>query len=189
MQKIFVCAGMGLAKNEKINIEAQKLGKILANNNVRYVQGGYADGLMGKTLKEFLKYSNNVEFYIPAAYYDYDAPALKKLVGDDAFCATKVENEMERLLKIKACDRVIVLPGGTGTLEELLFCNEMKRAEKHERIIDLVNIEGFFDGFLKQVERNMLEGFSSKDTIKFNVVKSVDELKFNDNKKTLLPKQ
>ena len=178
MERVFVCAGMGLAKNERINEEAKKLGEILAKNNVKYIQGGYSEGLMGLTLKEFLKYSHDVEFYIPKAYYDYDAPALKELVGEKDFCAIKVLNETDRLLKIKECDRVIVLPGGTGTLEELLFCNELKRAEKHERKIELININGFFDGFLLQIKQNIYDGFSSKDTIKFDVLNSVNKLKF-----------
>ena len=74
MEKVFVCAGSKLAKNEKIVNEAKRLGKILAENDCEYVQGGMSQGLMGATLFEFLKYSKNVRFLIPGAYYNYDAP-------------------------------------------------------------------------------------------------------------------
>ena len=44
--KVFVCAGMGLAKNENINRQAVELGKMLAENQALYVQGGSDEGLM-----------------------------------------------------------------------------------------------------------------------------------------------
>jgi len=63
--KVFVCAGMGLAKNENINRQAAELGKMLADSQALYVQGGSEEGLMGLTLNEFLKYSKNIMFVIP----------------------------------------------------------------------------------------------------------------------------
>ena len=179
MEEIFVCAGMKLAKNEEINKQAIELGTILANNNALYIQGGSTQGLMGLTLKSFLEKSKNVKFFIPSKYYDYDAPELEKIVGSANFCAEKVENEAERLKKIKDCDRIIVLPGGTGTLEELLYCNETSRANEHKACIELINIDGFYDGFLTQVKMNIEQGFSEPSTIKFKVYENVKQLNFS----------
>ena len=67
MSKVFVCAGMGLASNENINIQARELGKILAQNkSITYVQGGSDKGLMGETLKEFCVRNGlyNSKYYI-----------------------------------------------------------------------------------------------------------------------------
>ena len=174
--KVFVCAGMGLAKNENINKQAVELGKILAENKALYVQGGSDEGLMGLTLKEFLKYSKNVMFAIPKCYFDVDAPKLLKLVGAGNYRFIKVTNEAERLKVIKSCDKVIVLPGGTGTIEELLYCNETARAKEHNAEIYLVNIDGYFDGLLKQISTNMKEGLAKASAIKFYIVKSVSEI-------------
>ena len=56
MKKVFVCAGMRLAKSEKINEQARQLGRILANHeDIMYVQGGSDLGMMGETLKAFIK--------------------------------------------------------------------------------------------------------------------------------------
>ena len=68
-KKIFVCASINLSNSERINNQAIALGKILGMRDVTYVQGGSAQGLMGLTLKEFIKYSNNVEFIVPDVYY------------------------------------------------------------------------------------------------------------------------
>lgn len=178
MSRVFVCAGMGLAKNENINKQARELGKLLAQNNVIYVQGGSDKGLMGETLKEFLKYSKNVEFYIPFTYYDYDAPSLINLVGLSDFNARVVHGEADRLAAIKGCDEVIVLPGGTGTLEELLYCNETLRAGEHTSKITLINIDGFFNGFIQQIKTNIEQGLSKPTAIKFETVNNVNELSY-----------
>lgn len=180
MEKVFVCASMQLAKNPNINKQAKELGAILAKSNVKYVQGGYNAGLMGLTLNAFLKKSKNVEFYIPKAYYDYDAPTLEKLVGKEYFKAYKVNGEAERLKRIVKCSKVIVLPGGTGTIEELLYSNETARAKEHVAQIYLINIDGYFDSFLKQVKNSIDQGFSTLDAIKFTVLNSVEELSFDN---------
>ena len=182
MKKVFVCAGMGVAKNDNINLQARLLGELLAKNKcLTYVQGGSDKGLMGETLKEFLKHSNNVEFLIPDTYFDYDAPKLIELVGKDNFKATKTKGEAGRLTKIIRCDFIVVLPGGTGTIEELLYCNETCRAKEHKSKIFLVNIDGYFDGLLKQIKTNIEQGLSKSSAINFEVVDSVKTLE-----KTLL---
>ena len=178
MKKVFVCAGMSLAKNENINQQATKLGAMLAQANCIYAQGGSDQGLMGLTLKEFAKHSHKVELYIPEKYYPYDFPKLVETLGADNFVAVKIKTEAERLEKIKRCDEIIVLPGGTGTLEELLFCNETSRSQEHKNHITLVNIDGFFNGFLNQVEKNVQEGLSKPTAIKFDVVNNINEIEF-----------
>lgn len=91
--KIFVVAGMCLAKNENINKQARDLGRLLAKyQNITYVQGGSDQGLMGETLKAFIDSSKNIEFLIPENYYNYDAPRLIELVGKDNFNAKKIKS-------------------------------------------------------------------------------------------------
>ena len=181
MKKVFVCAGMRLAKSEKINEQARRLGKILAHHkDIMYVQGGSDLGMMGETLKAFIKDSENynrVGFFIPDEYYDWDAPGLIKLLGEENFKAIRVKGEVGRLQQIIKCDHIIVLPGGTGTLEELMFCNETRRSREHCSKITVVNIDGFYDNFIKQVQTSVGQGLS-KDAIHFEVVNSVDEIEF-----------
>jgi len=182
MKRVFVCAGMSLSNSEKINNEAKMLGEILAEDKeITYVQGGSDKGLMGKTLKEFLKHSKNVEFLIPDVYYDYDAPALIKLVGKNNFKVKITHGEAGRLQGIKDCDLIIVLPGGTGTLEELLYCNETSRSGEHKTRIILVDIDGFYNGFINQLVTNFKYGLSRQSAIRFEVVSSVQEINLNKN--------
>ena len=179
MKRVFVCAGANLAKNQNINKQAYELGLILAENNLTYVQGGSANGIMGETLKSFISKSKNVELIMPKTYYDLDAPSLKTLLGEKIFNPTIVSQETERLQIIKNCDHIIVMPGGTGTLEELLYSNETSRAGEHFCKIDVINIDGFFDGILTQIETNITEGLSKPSGIHLNILKNVNEINFN----------
>ena len=182
VKKVFVCAGMGLAKNEDINIQARRLGEILAgNNDIVYVQGGSDQGLMGETLKSFIKTSNRVEFLIPDRYFEYDSPNLIKLVGEQNFKYSITKGEAGRLQGIKDCDYIVVLPGGSGTLEELLYCNETLRSGEHTNKVVIVNIAGYYNGFLQQLKAMLNEGLFKESAIRFKIVDSVDELDFNNN--------
>lgn len=182
MKKVFVCAGMHLPDNQKMINHAKQVGKILAENGFVYVQGGSNDGLMGITLNEFLKYSHSVQFLIPKAYFDCDAPKLQKIVGQNNFNYVKVDGEADRLKIIKNCDMIWVLPGGTGTLEELLYVNETGRSSEHDSQIILINSEGFYDGFLKQIKTNLQTGFSKNSALHFIVVDNPDQIKIENLK-------
>ncbi len=178
MRRIFVCAGLYLAKNKNINKQAGKLGKMLAEyKDIIYVQGGSITGLMGETLKAFYKQSKNVEFLIPDTFYENDSKPLIKLVGEENFKATKTRGEAGRLEFIRKCDEIIVMPGGTGTLEELLYCNETSRAGEHSKKITIVNIDGFYNGLLEQINMYVEQGLTPQSAIKFDVVNNVDEIK------------
>ena len=177
MEKVFVCESMYMPKSENIIKQARLLGYLLADSGAQYVQGGCAKGLMGETLKAFLTKSKNVRFVIPEKYFDYDAPELEALVGKENFIYEKVSGEAGRLAKIKEADRIIVLPGGLGTLEELLYVNETARAGEHAKQIDLVNIDGYYDGFLQQVNTSIEQGLSKPSVLKFNIVKNISQLK------------
>ena len=178
-KKIFVCASINLSNSERINNQAIALGKILGMRDVTYVQGGSAQGLMGLTLKEFIKYSNNVEFIVPDVYYSEDVPMLSSVLGEDNLRVEKVHGEGGRLNAIKECDHILVLPGGTGTIEELLYCNETSRAKEHNSKITLVNIDGYYDAIIQQINIGINVGLIKQSAIKFEVINDVNELELD----------
>ncbi len=180
--RVFVCAGMKYAKNENINIQAKQLGEILGEyQDVTLVQGGSTEGLMGEILKSFYAVNKKVEFFIPEKYYKNDSVSLIDFVGEKNFVAKITKDEAERLNEIKKCDHIIVFPGGTGTLEEFLFCNETARAIEHSNKITIVNIDGFYNGFLSQINKNLEEGLTPSSALKYEVIDNVKDLKLNLN--------
>jgi len=175
---VFVCAGSSISKNENINNQASKLGELIAKSEYSYAQGGCANGLMGLTLKEYIKTRKDVEFYIPDKYYENDINDIKSTMQEESLKIKRIYGEAERLKLIITNPIIIVLPGGSGTLEELLYCNETLRSNEHNNQLYLVNIDGFYDCFINQLNYNINLGLSKQSIINFKVVNSVDELEF-----------
>ena len=167
--RVFVCAGMNAEPSENMRKDAIEIGRMLGQNNHTLLQGGSNKGMMGLTLNEFLKYSDDVEMIVPEVYKDVlDGLTYKK--------SHLTMNLSERLkTTIEQSDKIIVLPGGTGTLLELLYANETKRAKEHTCDVVVVNSDGFFDGLQKQIETMEQLGFTNASKIMVRFVKGLGE--------------
>ena len=84
-------------------------------------------------------------------------------------------------LTIKNCDHIIVLPGGTGTLVELLYCNETLRAGEHINNLTIINVDGYFNGILQQIKTNIEQGLSKPSAIKFTILDNVNQFSIATN--------
>lgn len=176
MKRVFVCAGLRIPKTLKHVEQAERLGQQLANANITLVQGGCADGLAGTILKSFCRYSDKVEIIMHNKYYDLEFDKIVKVVGRDKIKVKRVLSEWERLREVSKCDEVIILPGGMGTMEELLFLNEIRRDGESSLPITLVNIGGYYNNLLKQIQKSINEGFVSEDIFNFYIVNDVKEI-------------
>lgn len=150
--KVFVAAGAYRPKNEIYLNDAKKLGELLAENHMTYVQGGCDKGLMGATYGEFLIHSDDAELIIPTAYRnDVENMPYKKL--------HLVDSINERLMLIsRICKYIIVIPGGLGTMDEITNFIETYRGKEHKAKVILVNLDGFYDMYLAQTKRMVDEG-------------------------------
>lgn len=166
--KVFVAAGAYKPKSEIYIEDAKKLGKLLADSGFTYVQGGCSKGLMGATYSEFLLQSDDVELIIPDAYKsDVEDMPCKKL--------HLVDRINQRLMLItKMCDYIITIPGGFGTIDEITNFVETYRSKEHKAKLILININGFYDDYIKQINKMTEEGFVIKGIFE-DVVKVVND--------------
>ena len=125
---------------------------------------------MGITLAEFLKYSDDVEIIIPKIYAD----DLKNIKHKKAFVT---EDLAERVKTItQQSDKIIVLPGGTGTILEIFFANESRRAQEHNCDIIVVNSDGFYDGLRAQIADMVARGFTGPKKFMVKFIDSAAQL-------------
>jgi uncharacterized protein (TIGR00730 family) len=133
---------------------AASLGRSLAQRGIAIVYGGGAVGSMGVLADAALEEGGKVIGVLPRFMYDLEwgHPRLTelRLVGD--------LHERKRLM-IEEVDAIVALPGGSGTLEELMEAITWKRLGLHGHPIVLVNVRGFFDPLLAQLERCIAERF------------------------------
>jgi uncharacterized protein (TIGR00730 family) len=133
---------------------ARRLGEILAQNSVAVVYGGGAIGSMGHLAEGALSQGGTVIGVIPRFMreLEWDHKGLTEL--------QVVENMRERKhIMLSDSDAAIALPGGSGTLEELLEAISLKRLGIYLKPIVLVNTRDFYNPLLDLLKHCIEERF------------------------------
>ena len=160
-------------KAEKIYFdEAKKLGKILARNSITLVCGGGAVGSMGNIADGALSENGKVIGIIPKFMVDLEW-AHKELTE---LRVVKSMHERKHLM-LAGVDAAIALPGGCGTLEELMEAITWKRLGMFTKPIILVNTKGYFNNLINLLEHSIAEKFmSEKHGAMWSVVNNVEDV-------------
>ncbi len=130
---------------------AKKFGRILAENNIRLVYGGGSVGLMGELAESVLDHGGSVTGVIP----DFLVNREHMLLRVQERVVTPDMHGRKRVMFERA-DAFVALPGGVGTLEELVEQLTWAQLGRHKKPIMILNISGFWDPLcvlLEQMER------------------------------------
>jgi uncharacterized protein (TIGR00730 family) len=133
---------------------ARRLGAHLARGGVAIAYGGGAVGSMGALADGALAEGGRVVGVLPRfmADLEWGHPRLSEMrLVDDM-------HQRKRAM-IEEADAVVALPGGCGTLEELLEAITWKRLGLYAGPIAILNYRGFFDPLLAMLERCIEERF------------------------------
>ena len=134
---------------------ASELGQYFGKNNIRLVHGAGKIGLMG-ALSRAVKYEGGyVTGVIPKLLYR--AGIFSEI--DDEMIVTETMHERKKIMHEKS-DAFIALPGGFGTLEELLEIITLKQLRYHKKPIVILNHNNFYRHLLQQFEMMYTEKFS-----------------------------
>lgn len=134
---------------------ARALGEGMAGRGWTLVYGGGSVGLMGALAEAVHGAGGTVIGIIPQALLDREVGYLR---ADDLIVTTTLR-ERKRLMEEHA-DAFVALPGGFGTLEELLEIMTLRQLAYHDKPIVIVNIGGYFGAMLEQFERIFAEHFA-----------------------------
>ena len=133
---------------------ADTLGYLLAEHRIRLINGAGSIGLMCSVADAVLKNGGEVTGVIPRFMVEqnWHHTGLTELI--------EVESMHERKRKMAdLSDGIIALPGGCGTLEELLEIITWKQLGLYLNPIVILNINGFFDPLLEMLEKAIDENF------------------------------
>lgn len=143
------------AKIDEIYFEAtERLAKILVNSGVQVIFGGGGHGLMGKLADTVLAQGGQIKGIMPQ--FMNEVEWAHKSVTDFEFTKTMHERKAKFLENI---DALIALPGGTGTLEELLEAITLKRLGQFTKPIIILNTNGYYDPLILMLKRCVEEKF------------------------------
>jgi uncharacterized protein (TIGR00730 family) len=132
----------------------RSLARTLAEHGLRVVYGGASVGLMGTLADATLEAGGEVVGVIPRALVDREIahPGLTDL---------RVVGSMHerKALMAELSDAFVALPGGIGTLEELIEMYTWSQLGLHAKPLGLLNVAGYYDGLQAFLDHAVAEGF------------------------------
>jgi hypothetical protein len=140
IKSICVYCGSGPGTNPAFMEAARRFGRILAENRIGLVYGGGSAGLMGACADAVLDHGGHVTGVIPEFLTDRE----HLLMRAQERIITRDLHERKRLMFERA-DAFVALPGGVGTLEELVEQLTWAQLGRHRKPILIANIDGFWD--------------------------------------------
>ena len=143
IKTVCVYCGSGPGTNPRFVEAAIAFGKALAENGIRLVYGGGSIGLMGAVATSVLDHGGTVTGIIPEFLTNREN-ALKRV---QELIVTPDMHERKRLM-FEHSDAFVALPGGVGTLEELVEQLTWQQLGRHTKPILLANIDGFWEPLL-----------------------------------------
>jgi uncharacterized protein (TIGR00730 family) len=154
MSKINVYCGSSPGSDPAFAEAAKALGKSLAQNGVRLVYGGGSVGMMGTLAKAVLANGGKVTGIIPEFLTGKERP--QPLTED--MIVTRDMHERKRMM-FEHADAFVALPGGVGTLEELVEQLTWVQVGQHNKPVLLANINGFWEPFHALIDHMDKLGF------------------------------
>ena len=154
LKSVCVYCGSGKGKSAAYASAARTLGKALAKDGIELVYGGGSLGLMGEVANAVLKNGGRVTGIIPRFLSNRERmlEAVQELVFTDDMHQRKME-------MFRRSDAFVALPGGIGTLEELVEQLTWSQLGRHKKPIVLANIDGFWSPFLALLEHMGQQAF------------------------------
>ncbi|MSR47036.1 MAG: TIGR00730 family Rossman fold protein [Planctomycetes bacterium] len=135
---------------------ARELGVALVRRGITLVWGAGRVGLMGEVADAVLAAGGHVRGVIPDFLRTEEL--LHPGIAPGDLAVTETLFERKRLL-IESADAFVVLPGGLGTLDELFEVVTLRQLRRPAGPCGLLNVAGYFDPLLAQLERSVSEGF------------------------------
>jgi uncharacterized protein (TIGR00730 family) len=139
IRKICVYCGSGPGTDPAFVEAARAFGAVLAKNGIGLVFGGGAVGIMGELAQAVRHHGGEVTGIIP----EFLVAREHALKGVPGLIVTRDMHERKRKM-FELADAFVALPGGVGTLEEIVEQMTWAQLGRHKKPILLANIHGFW---------------------------------------------
>lgn len=147
VSSLCVYCGSGNGNDPEFENSAAELGKAMAKARIRLVYGGGNTGLMGTVARAVLAHGGRVTGIIPEFLKDREV----MLEGADDMIVVPDMHTRKQLMFDRA-DAFVALPGGVGTLEELVEQLTWSQLGQHHKPILIADIKGFWQPLLSLFE-------------------------------------
>ncbi len=154
LNSICVYCGSGTGADPAYAAAAEALGRNMAEAGVRLVYGGGSVGLMGTLARAVLDSGGDVTGIIP-----HFLERRERMMTDLPELLVTEDMHERKMRMFERADAFVALPGGVGTLEELVEQMTWSQLGQHEKPVLIANIAGFWDPLLRLLQNMRAEGF------------------------------
>ena len=154
MRRICVYCGSNMGARPEYADAALQLADVLVKNELELVYGGAAVGIMGVIADRVLEQGGRVHGVIPKFLQD-------KEIAHEGLTELHIVSSMHERKTMMAdlSDAFVALPGGFGTLEEIIEILTWSQLRFHDKPCGILNVRGYFDHLLKYLDHAVAEGF------------------------------
>ena len=148
LRRVCVYCGSSLGSRPAFAVAAAGVGRLLAGRGIGVVYGGAAVGLMGIVADAALDAGGEVIGVLPDKLFEHE-------VGHDRLTELHVVASMHerKAMMSDLADAFIALPGGYGTIEEVVEAVTWTQLGIHDKPVGLLDVEGYFDHLVAFLDR------------------------------------
>jgi len=172
IKNICVYCGAGVGARPVYAEAAKSLGRLMAREGIGLVYGGASVGLMGEIAREVLKEGGRVVGIVPANMPAHEPPmqGMTEKIN--------VQSLHERkMIMFERADAFVALPGGVGTLEELVEQITWVQLGHHHKPVIIANIEDYWRPLLDLFEQmRSLKFISPSMDVRYGVAERIEDI-------------
>lgn len=157
MERLCVYCGSSPGRNPAYVAAARAVGRLLAERGIELVYGGGRVGMMGAVAEAATDAGGGVVGVIPESLADREVAYERA----DELLVVGSMHERKREMAARA-EGFLALPGGFGTLEEIVEVLTWAQLGFHEDPCGLLNVGGYFDDLIAFFDHQTREGFVSE---------------------------
>ncbi len=158
LRNVCVYCGSNNGASADYAAAARTLGRDIAEAGIRLIYGGGSVGLMGIVARAVLENGGQVTGIIPQFLKDREV-----MLGEASELVVTEDMHERKRIMFERADAFVALPGGIGTLEEVVEMMTWAQLDQHEKPILIANVDGFWDPLVAQFQRMAEDGFLRKD--------------------------
>lgn len=171
IKRICVYCGSNAGHDPRFAAATRRFGEILADNRIGLVYGGGSAGLMGTLASSVRDNGGAITGIIPQFL-----KAQERMFADADEVIVTVDMHERKRLMFERADAFVALPGGVGTLEEVVEQLTWAQLGRHKKPILIANIAGFWDPLLLMFDHLQALGFLTSKGISYLVADDVDDI-------------
>lgn len=154
IKSVCVYCGSSFGNDEAYKQAAADFGQVLAGAGVRLVYGGGGVGLMGETARAAHDAGGQVLGIMPQFLRS------REILYDTVETRVVTSMHERKMMMFEESDAFVVLPGGVGTLEEVIELLSWRRLDLHKKPVVFLNVNGFWQPFFDLIEYTLTAQFT-----------------------------